>query len=107
MGTQKWAAIKAQSKATPESLAKAEQELNVGLRSYSLAEIRRVLGITQEQLAAVLEVNQPAISKLERADDVTIRRLGNAVKALGGELELNVRIDGVIFPLHLAERAIT
>jgi Helix-turn-helix domain len=73
--------------------------------SNSLAELRRNLAITQEELADALNVNQPAISKLERADDVSVSRLRCAVEALGGELELGVRIDGVLFPLHLNERA--
>ena len=70
----------------------------------SLAELRRHLSITQEDLAAALNVNQPAVSKLERADDRSLRRLRNAVEAFGGELEVGVRIDGVLFPLELLER---
>ena len=66
--------------------------------------LRRHLSITQEDLAAALHVNQPAVSKLERADDMSLSRLRKAVEALGGELEVGVRIDGVLFPLQLIER---
>ena len=110
MGTKKWSEIKKLSKATDADRAEARAELEEEIRSYTLAELRRHLSITQssrqhqEGLAAALHVNQPAVSKLERADDMSLSRLRNAVEALGGELEVGVRIDGVLFPLQLLER---
>ena len=104
IGTKKWSEIKKLSKATDADRAQARAELEEEIRSYSLAELRRHLSITQEGLAAALHVNQPAVSKLERADDMSLSRLRNAVEALGGELEVGVRIDGVLFPLQLLER---
>jgi transcriptional regulator with XRE-family HTH domain len=94
MGTKKWSEIKKLSKATNADSAEARAELEEEIRSYSLAELRRHLSITQEDLAAALHVNQPAVSKLERADDMSLSRLRNGVEALGGELEVGVRIDG-------------
>ena len=104
MGTKKWSEIKQLSKSTEADRAEARTELDEELRAYSLAELRRHLSITQEDLAAALSVNQPAVSKFERADDMSLSRLRNAVEALGGELEIGVRIDGVLFPLQLLER---
>jgi transcriptional regulator with XRE-family HTH domain len=103
MGTKKWSEIKKVSKATEADRAEARAELQEEIRSYSLAELRRHLSITQEDLAAALQV-KPAVSKLERADDMSLSRLRNAVEALGGELEIGVRLDGVLFPLSLLER---
>lgn len=60
--------------------AEARAELEESIRSYSLGEFRRHLSITQEDLAAALHVNQPAVSKLERADDMSLSRLRNAAK---------------------------
>ena len=79
-------------------------ELEEEICRYSLAELRRDLSIAQEDLAAALHVNQPAVSKLERAAGMSLSRLRDAVDALGGELEVGVRIDGVLFPLQLLER---
>jgi ribosome-binding protein aMBF1 (putative translation factor) len=104
VSVKKWSEIKKDSKVTPDARARAKADLDQEIRTYSLAELRRDLAITQEELADALNVNQPAISKLERADDVSVSRLRSAVEALGGELELGVRIDGVLFPLHLNER---
>ena len=89
---------------TGREAARAEARAELEIRSYSLAELRRHLSITQEDLAAALHVNQPAVEKLERAVDMSLSRLRNAVEALGGELEVGVRIDGVLLPLQLLER---
>jgi transcriptional regulator with XRE-family HTH domain len=72
--------------------------------SKKWSEIKKLSKATDQDLAAALNVNQPAVSKLERADDMSLSRLRNAVEALGGELEIGVRIDGVLFPLELLER---
>lgn len=58
------------------------------LRDMNLAELRRELGITQEALAAALEVDQTQVSRLERRDDHLVSTLRRCVEALGGELEV-------------------
>ena len=57
-------------------------ELEEEICRYSLAELRRDLSIAQEDLAAALDVNQPAVSKLERAAGMSLSRLRDAVEAL-------------------------
>jgi transcriptional regulator with XRE-family HTH domain len=83
LGTKKWSEINKLSKATDEDRAAVCAELEEEIRSYSLAELRRHLLITQQDLAAALNVIQRAASKLERADDLSLSRLRNAVEALG------------------------
>jgi transcriptional regulator with XRE-family HTH domain/catechol 2,3-dioxygenase-like lactoylglutathione lyase family enzyme len=56
-----------------------------------LRELRALLGVTQEQLAERLGVQQAAVSRLERREDITLSSLRRYVAALGGELEINVR----------------
>jgi transcriptional regulator with XRE-family HTH domain len=53
-----------------------------------LAEIRKSMGLTQEDLAAALGITQPSLSKLENQDDMQITTLRRLVQALGGELEI-------------------
>ena len=72
-----------------------------------LRELRAALGVTQEQLASRLGVQQAAVSRLERRPDMTLSSLRRYVEALGGELEINVRTpDGEqLRLLDVAQRA--
>ena len=56
-----------------------------------LRELRGLVGITQEELAGKLGVQQAAVSRLERRDDITLGSLRRFVAALGADLEINVR----------------
>jgi transcriptional regulator with XRE-family HTH domain len=97
MGTRKWADIKA---SVPESpgrearVAQARAELEAEIRAYNLTELRKlVTSATQEELAEALDMNQSAVSKTERADDMTVSRLRSTVEALGGTLTLVATFD--------------
>lgn len=56
----------------------------------SLEDLREGLGITQEELAKLLDVQQPAISKLIRRPDMKISTLRELIAAMGGELQIRV-----------------
>ena len=58
------------------------------MESGSLGEIRRSLGLTQEQVAGAMGISQSDYSKLERRGDVRVSTLGSAARALGGVLHL-------------------
>jgi predicted transcriptional regulator len=53
-----------------------------------LAEVRKSVGLTQEELAAALGVKQPTLSRLEGQDDMQISTLRRLIHSLGGELEI-------------------
>ena len=57
-----------------------------------LRELRLVAGKAQTEIAAALKVKQPAISKIERQTDMYLSTLRNYVEAMGGKLELVVRL---------------
>jgi DNA-binding XRE family transcriptional regulator len=61
------------------------------LAEIALSELRRSLGVTQEQLAKVLDVRQAAVSKLEGRDDLLLSTMAAYVRALGGTLEVMAR----------------
>lgn len=64
-------------------------------RELTLDQLRKLLEVTQVELAARLEVTQPAISQLERGNDMLVSTLANYVEALGGQLEV-----AAVFPNH-------
>jgi len=77
---------------TPKARARVDRRVRKTLLELSLQELRqRVSGITQTELAALMEVTQGAISQLEGRQDVLLSKLASYVQALGGELHLIAR----------------
>jgi transcriptional regulator with XRE-family HTH domain len=79
---------KLREKMTPEQLAQADLEASKMMAEMLLAELRKYMGLTQEELAAALGITQPSLSKLENQDDMQISTLRRLIEALGGELEI-------------------
>ena len=69
--------------------AKAKEEIKI---YKSLQAFRKVIGLTQEELAGKLSLKQTNISQLESRSDMHISTLRRYVEALGCELEINIRI---------------
>ena len=78
----------------PESSARAKARAKEMMVEMLLAEIRRAVGLTQEQVAASLGIKQPSLSRLESQDDMQISTLRRLVAALGGELEIIAHLPG-------------
>jgi len=78
----------------PERLARAEMKAKEILADMLLAEIRKQMGLTQEQLAKALNIKQPTLSKIESQGDMQIGTLRRIIEALGGELELIAHLPG-------------
>jgi transcriptional regulator with XRE-family HTH domain len=76
------------AKMSPESRARAEARTQTILAQMALQELRQSLHITQEQIAAVLNMNQAAVSKMESQDDMRVTTLFRFVAALGAKLKL-------------------
>jgi len=60
----------------------------------ALREIREAAGTTQEELARRLGINQTAVSKMERRKGMNMTNLMRVVKALGGSVEIAVKLAG-------------
>jgi predicted transcriptional regulator len=60
----------------------------------ALREIREAAGATQEELARRLGINQTAVSKMERRKGMTMSNLTRVVQALGGSVEIAVKLEG-------------
>jgi transcriptional regulator with XRE-family HTH domain len=57
-----------------------------------LGELRRVAGKAQAEIASRLNIKQPSVSKIEKQADIYLSTLKNYVEAIGGKLELIVRL---------------
>jgi hypothetical protein len=79
------------AKMPPEARAAAARRTNEMLAEMALAELRRALGFSQEELAGLLDVKQPSIAKLEQRTDMYISTLRDHIHALGGELVMIAR----------------
>ena len=74
---------------SPEARERVDRRVRETLLEMSLQELRqRVAGITQTQLAELMEVTQGAISQLETRHDLRLSKLAAYIHALGGHLEL-------------------
>jgi transcriptional regulator with XRE-family HTH domain len=76
------------NKMSPERRARVNNMTREMMVEMLLAEIRQEAGLTQNDLADVLGIKQPTLSKLESQDDMQISTLRRIIQALGGELEL-------------------
>lgn len=59
-----------------------------------LSELRKERGLSQAELASLLNKQQGEISKIERRQDVLMSTLSSYVRSLGGKLEIRARLPG-------------
>lgn len=85
---------------TPKARAKAKKRANELMGELLLAELRTLSGKSQKQAAETLGIKQPSFAKIEKQQDMQISTLRKVVKALGGELEMLVRLPKGVVRLH-------
>jgi transcriptional regulator with XRE-family HTH domain len=81
------------SELTPERQRRIEkryQELKQEVES--LRELREIAGKVQADVATALKIKQPSVSKIEQQADMYLSTLRRYVEAVGGELELVVKL---------------
>ncbi|MCF1743104.1 XRE family transcriptional regulator [Paradevosia shaoguanensis] len=57
-----------------------------------LRELRQIAGKAQEDIASALNIKQPSVSKIEKQADMYLSTLRSYVEAIGGKLELTVKL---------------
>jgi DNA-binding XRE family transcriptional regulator len=57
-----------------------------------LRELRQIAGKAQEDVATALNIKQPSVSKIEKQADMYLSTLRGYVEAIGGKLELTVKL---------------
>ncbi|MBD2859087.1 XRE family transcriptional regulator [Spongiibacter sp. KMU-158] len=80
-----------------DSQAAASNKAKALMAEMPLSELRLARKLSQAQLAEKMHVNQAAISKMERRTDMYVSTLREAIKAMGGELEIQAKFpDGSV-----------
>jgi DNA-binding XRE family transcriptional regulator len=57
-----------------------------------LRELRQIAGKAQADIASALNIKQPSVSKIEKQTDMYLSTLRSYVEAVGGKLELTVKL---------------
>ncbi|QGM97242.1 XRE family transcriptional regulator [Methylocystis parvus] len=57
-----------------------------------LRELRQIAGKAQGDIATALNIKQPSVSKIEKQTDMHLSTLRSYVEAIGGKLELTVKL---------------
>ena len=89
---------------SPDAQARARSLAENMLRDMPLYELRLARQKTQAQLARVLDVQQAAVSRIERRADMYISTLRSYIEAMGGHLEIVATFpDGAVRLTQLGE----
>ncbi|UIF84547.1 XRE family transcriptional regulator [Cupriavidus sp. UYPR2.512] len=97
--------VELRAKMSPEAQARAAARAEAMLVEMQLQDLRRARHVTQVEVAKAMNIEQAAVSKLERRDDMYLSTLREYVKALGGELKLVASFPDGDIPVHPFEPA--
>ena len=73
---------------SPEHRRRIDDMKRELLAEMPLHELRQARALTQRDMAKILKVNQPAVSKLEQRADMYVSSLRSYVEAVGGQLKI-------------------
>ena len=79
----------------PEARVAAEVAAGRLDEEMDLAEVRRALKLSQEEIGQTLQIQQGSVAKIEKRADMYVSTLRRFIEAMGGELEIVAR-----FPDH-------
>jgi DNA-binding XRE family transcriptional regulator len=87
VGSHSFAQLRARM--APQAQAEAEA-LRLGAQ-MDLAEVRRALKLSQDEIAQTLHIGQGSVAKIEKPADMYVSTLRHFIDAMGGELEIVAR----------------
>lgn len=67
-----------------------------------LNSVTQVAGITQEELAEIIDVRQSYISQMEGRDNITLNTLVGVIVAMGGSIDITVKFPEKD-PVHFSQ----
>jgi transcriptional regulator with XRE-family HTH domain len=76
------------TKHSPEVEAEIARRVKEAAGVMTLYQLREARSLTQVNLAKVLNVNQGAVSRMEKRTDMYVSTLRNFIQAMGGQLQV-------------------
>ncbi|MCC6918685.1 MAG: XRE family transcriptional regulator [Alphaproteobacteria bacterium] len=76
---------------SPQAQAKAATEAERLNEEMDLAEVRRAMKLSQQEIGQTLQLTQGSVAKLEKRADMYVGTLRRFIEAMGGELEIVAR----------------
>jgi transcriptional regulator with XRE-family HTH domain len=76
---------------TPAAQTAAETESGRLEEVMNLAEVRRAMKLSQDEIAQTLQIGQGSVAKIEKRADMYVSTLRRFIEAMGGELEIVAR----------------
>ncbi len=73
---------------SPERRARVNANKEELRAAMALHELRKARAMTQKSIGEALNVNQPAVAKLERRTDMYVSNLRAYIEAMGGKLRI-------------------
>jgi predicted transcriptional regulator len=73
---------------SPEQITEVEKAADQDALELDLRALRKVANLTQLQMAPLIRMTQPELSRLERREDHRVSTLARYVRALGGRLKI-------------------
>lgn len=83
----------------PERRARIEARSDELIREMALHIVREASGKTQRDMARLLGISQPQVSKLEQQHDMLLSTLRGYIEAAGGTLHLRIGVPGAVMTL--------
>jgi DNA-binding transcriptional regulator YiaG len=78
---------------TPAAQAEAKAEAFRLDEEMDLAEVRRALKLSQQEISQTLQIGQGAVAKIEKRTDMYVSTLRRFIEAMGGQLEIVARFS--------------
>lgn len=85
-----------------EQLAIQQEAERLIAEEMTLQELRKARECSQRVVGNVLNVNQAAVSKIERRTDMYVSTLRDFIRAMGGELDIVARFPDRA-PVHICQ----
>jgi transcriptional regulator with XRE-family HTH domain len=73
---------------SPEAEERIRQSIAEAAAVMTLYQLREARSLTQVNLAKILNVNQGAVSRMEKRTDMYVSTLRNFIQAMGGQLQV-------------------